>query len=281
MLRRVLRRALVILSTWLEPIRSRLRNRIRTKVASRDPERADSGEGGFPLLVLMTYRAKNAKLIQALLNQIDQSADVRLWALDEVAAELADHTVGLGPGSRFANFNRLYQVRPVREGSWTIFADDDVIFTKGNLTQTVSLMRAAGFSLAQPGHSVLSWWTNLFNVARPFLYARETNYVEQGPILVADPAFTREIMPLPENVGMGWGIEAEWYRVKKDRYRVGIIDACRMAHWDRNATTYDATPELKSMEERLANSGLTSMWQLQSTDRYWWKWQRRPQWVDA
>jgi hypothetical protein len=229
----------------------------------------------------MVYRSRNAPLVQALLRQIDSAADVRLWALDKVAPELASRTAGCGAGTRFSNFNRLCEVKPIRDGSWVVLADDDVMFTKGNLAKTISFMKQAGFSLAQPSHSILGWWTSLFNIGRPLLIARDTNYVEQGPLLVVDPIFAKQILPLPEANDMGWGTEAQWYRAKEGRYRIGIIDACRVAHWGRNATDYVAEPEMKGMQERLTQSGIQSIWQLQTVNGYWWKWQRTPAWHEA
>jgi hypothetical protein len=113
-------------------------------------------------------------------------------------------------------------------------------------------------------------------VARPFLVARDTNYVEQGPLLVVDPLFAELILPLPDENDMGWGIEAEWYRAKEGRYRIGVIDDCRVAHWERNATTYPAGPEMKKLHEHLARSDVKSIWQLQSVNGRWWKWQKTP-----
>jgi len=71
-----------------------------------------------------------------------------------------------------------------------------------------------------------------------FSFARDTNYVEQGPIVIIESSFAKEILPLPEDKDMGWGIEAEWYKAKQGRFRFGVIDACRVAHWNRNATSY-------------------------------------------
>jgi hypothetical protein len=77
---------------------------------------------------------------------------------------------------------------------------------------------------------------------------------------------------------MGWGIEAEWYRTKEGRFRTGIIDDCRVVHWGRVADSYPAGPEMKRMHERLAISGIDSIWQLRSVNEYWWKWQQTPSW---
>ena len=249
-------------------------DRHEAKSQAVDSARKISGK----VLILMVYRANNVRLVQAILREVGPGADVRLWALDEVAPDLAGQTVGCGPGTRFAHFNFLYRSKGIEEGAWVVLADDDALFVKGSLTETIALMDRAGFALAQPSHSVLGWWTSLFNVARPFSLARDTNYVEQGPIVIIESSFAKEILPLPEDNDMGWGIEAEWYQAKQGRFRIGVIDACRVAHWSRNATSYPAGPEMVSMRRRLAAVGADNVWQLQTVNGHWWKWQQSPPW---
>ena len=276
--RLAIRKLLIIASIWMEPLRSRIRDnaldRHEAKSQAVDSARKISGK----VLILMVYRANNVRLVQAILREVGPGADVRLWALDEVAPDLAGHTVGSGPGTRFAHFNFLYRSKGIEEAAWVVLADDDALFVKGSLTETIALMDRAGFALAQPSHSVLGWWTSLFNVARPFSLARDTNYVEQGPIVIVESSFATEILPLPEDNDMGWGIEAEWYKAKQGRFRIGVIDACRVAHWNRNATSYPVGPEMDSMKKRLAEAGVENVWQLQTVNGHWWKWQQSPPW---
>ncbi len=231
-----------------------------------------------PLLILMVYRAKNYELVEAFLRHVDTDADVRLWALDQIAPSLSRQTLGCGPGLRFPNLNELYNATPVKEGSWVVVADDDFLFIRGSLVDTINMMKRANLSLAQPGQSLWGWWSALFNVARPFMNARDTNYVEQGPLVIADPLFAQKIFPLPETNDMGWGIEAEWYRMKDENMRMGIVDACRVVHWNQNAESYAVAPEIIRMNERLASSGVDNIWQLQSVNGHWWRWQRTPTW---
>jgi hypothetical protein len=264
----------------VDPLRSRLRDNLLRK-ASSAPESINSAlKNDPPVLLLMVYRTKNAQLVKALLRQVNSNADVRLWALGEIAPELADQTIGSGLGARFSNFNKLYNAKPIQEGSWVVLADDDVLFVRGSLTRTISIMKQAGLSLAQPSQSILGWWTFPFNVARPFLVARDSNYVEQGPLLVADPLFAKLILPLPDENDMGWGIEAEWYRAKEGRYRIGVIDDCRVVHYARAGSTYSYGPETRRMDERFRKAGIDSLYQLQSVNGYWWKWQRTPSWSE-
>lgn len=277
-MRLAFRKILIIASILMEPLRSRIRSHALERHVANS-QVTDSMGGEFPkLLILMVYRLRNVRLVQSLLREVSSEADVRLWAFDEIAPELRGQTVGCGPGTRFENFNFLYRSSSVEEGAWVVLADDDALFVKGSLTETIRIMIRAGFSLAQPSQSVMGWWTSLFNVSRPFSFARDTNYVEQGPIVIIESSFAKEILPLPEDKDMGWGIEAEWYKAKQGRFRFGVIDACRVAHWNRNATSYPVGPEMISMQKRLAAVGADSVWQLQTVNGHWWKWQQSPSW---
>jgi hypothetical protein len=234
---------------------------------------------GPAVLLLMVYRRKNAPFVQLALRQVAETADVRLWALDDIAPELAHVTLGVGPGVRSFHLNALYESRPVTDDAWLVIADDDAVFAKGDLRRAITLMTAGELSLAQPAQSLWGWWTSLFNVARPGLTARDTDYVEQGPVVIADPMFSKLMMPLPVRDDMGWGIEGEWYLIKVGRFRAGVIDECRVAHWTRVARTYDAKPETKKMNEHLAGIGIRSIWQLQRVNQRWWRFQKVPPWT--
>jgi hypothetical protein len=258
-----------------------MRENLLRRVAFGSEETSSALYSDTPVVLLMVYRRENVRLVKALLRQVPSNADIRLWALDEIAPELASQTVGFGHGTRFSNLNKLHFAKPTAEGSWVVLVDDDVLFVRGNLSRTISVMKRAGLSLAQPSQSIIGWWTSLFNVGRPLLTARDTNYVEQGPLLVVDPSFAELILPFPDEDDMGWGIEAQWYRAKEGRFRIGVIDDCRIVHWTKTATPYAVGPELISMRERVSRAGLDSIWQLQSTNGYWWKWQQSPSWGNA
>ena len=267
----VLRRLHYLLDPVLVPLRLRMIKRAATQVTAA---------ASVPVVCLMVYRARNAAHAKQLISQVGRDADIRLWALDEVAPDIADMTLGCGPGGRFDHLNWLYAARPVTEGAWVVVADDDVIFVRGDIPETIAAMKLAGFNLAQPGQSLIGYWTQLFNVGRPFTKASDTNSVEIGPIFVADAAISHEILPFPENTGMGWGVEADWYQAKAKGFRIGIVDSCRMMHLSRGGD-YLIGPEMEHLSERLVAAGLHSIWQVRSRNRRWWKWQARAPWLES
>jgi len=277
-LRQTTRLGLFAAVILLDPLRAKRRERAFARASVRRALNGARRTDITPVTILMVYRKRNARFVQLFLDEVGAGADVRLWALDETDPALEMHTAGSGPGTRFTHFNHLYQSRPSRDDSWVVLADDDFLFVRGGLLRTINLMKRAGFALAQPGQSAMGWWTSTFNIARPFLVARDTNYVEQGPLVIVSPDFAKHILPLPESDDMGWGIEAVWFRKKEHGTRFGIIDDCRIVHWKRNATDYASAPEMERMYERLASADVKSIWQLQSVNSRWSRWQQSPSW---
>jgi hypothetical protein len=70
---------------------------------------------------------------------------------------------------------------------------------------------------------------------------RRTTFVEQGPVLVLSARAQRALLPLPEDLGMGWGAEIRWAdAIAASGLRLAIIDALAIQHlmagegYDRN-----------------------------------------------
>ena len=231
---------------------------------------------GPPIVFMAVYRRANAEFIRLLLTRCPRGVDVRLWALDQIDPSLADRTLGVGPGSRFQNLNRLLSARRATAQTWAVIADDDVLVTRGTVGEMIQRMIDARLDIAQPGHSLLSWWSSPFTVARPFLNARATHYVEQGPLVVLSPAAMNRVFPLPESDDMAWGIEVEWNALEREGIRLGIVDETRMIHFFKNASTYDIGPEMARLSERLSAAGFRSIWDLQRSHWHWWSHQRLP-----
>lgn len=259
-----------------DPLRAPLRTRALEQAVQRPEKIAPT----VPLTLLMVYRRANAELVELMVRQAGPEADVRLWALDTVADGLSAQTVGEGPGRRFENLNRLIASRRLAPGTWVVVADDDALFVRGGLGSLTARMSDAHLDVAQPAHSLRSWWNSPFTIARPGIVARQTDYVEQGPVVVFTPTAVAKVFPLPETDDMGWGIEAEWYALSRRGLRLGIVDESRIIHFQRTASSYDAEGEMARMRERLTAADVESIWSLQRTRRRWWWW-GAPRWLPA
>ena len=219
-----------------------------------------------PLRLALVYRARNAGTVAALLAGLPPGTDVRLWALDEAVPGLP--TAGVGPGLRFVLLNRLLAGAP-DDGAWTVLADDDVRLVRGSLQQAAALCRAAGVDVGQPAHAWNSYVSHDHTRRRVLSLVREVWFVEQGPVVLLSPAARARVLPLPEDVGMGWGIEYRWSSLRRDGLRLGIVDAVALRHLAPAGAGYDQA-EARAVGHRLRREqGYGSVTELLRTTGVW------------
>lgn len=230
-------------------------------------------------VLLCVYRARNSRVVARLVRSaVRGGLDVRLWALDSVSPSLAAWTVGSGPGTKFELVNRLLASAPVADDAYVVVSDDDVWLPFG-LRSFLSLVRRAGLDLAQPAHTRhLSNLSHAVTLRARWSLARVTAFVEIGPVFVVSPAWRAAVLPFPEDVGMGWGLEADWYGLHRRGARLGIVDATPMRHLAPVAVSYEQGAERERMAERLAAAGLGGLHELQDTIATWRPWQPAPPW---
>jgi hypothetical protein len=227
-----------------------------------------------PFSVVCVYRRRNASRVTAL----DLPAgSTFLWALDDPSAELREMTHGVGGGTRFELLNRLLSVRSESD-DWLVVIDDDVILTRGTLASTVGTAVLGAFDLCGPSHSrwsYLSWGCTLH---RAKSIARTTRFVEMGPCLILSPRAQRSLLPFPEDLAMGWGVEAQW--AGHDGLRLGILDAVHLRH-ERpvGRANYDIDAEWTQASELLARSGFSSWQDMQRTLETWRYGESKPPWL--
>jgi hypothetical protein len=220
--------------------------------------------------VACIYRAANARIVDDILRTLPPQWPVRLWALDEVAEPLRAHTVGCGVGGRIELLNRLVESIP-GDPDDIVLMDDDIEFLTGSVVRLVHAGASLELDLFQPSHSRRSRTAFRFGRKRPLLFARETGFVEQGPVVVLSRRARQALLPLPEELVMGWGIEVRWHRAAiANHLRLGIVDAIAIRHdplRGQSAHTYDTAPEIARLDRELASAGLSDIRDLQTTSR--------------
>jgi hypothetical protein len=216
---------------------------------------------------LCIYREPNLATTLEMVGQAEASGwDIRLWALGEVHPDLARHTVGHGPGGRFELFNRLAEGVPERQ--WLAIADDDSrIAWPWTLATFLTVCARFGFDLAQPAQVWYSFHWSSFNEQHHGVIARETTYVESGPILAISPRLRPRIMPFPEDTTMGYGEDLNWTDFVAEGYRLGVVDGVPLEHLNPVAALYDTGPERVRGEAILAEHGLDHITQVMHTLR--------------
>lgn len=140
---------------------------------------------------------------------------------------------------KFENLNLLLRAReggsgeggiPIHDHDWLIVIDDDVRLPPGFLDRFLFLCERFSLVLAQPAHRLSSHAAWPVTRRRWRSVARETGFVEIGPVT----AFSREsfpvLLPFPE-LRMGWGLDVHWAALARQHgWRCGVIDAVPIDH---------------------------------------------------
>lgn len=231
-----------------------------------------------PRAIVCVYRSANATRVRRFLD-CAVGARAALWALDRPHPELTERTIGSGPGTRLQLLNRLAaSLEPSPSGEWLAVVDDDVTFVSGDLDLALAAAGAAGLDVSQPSHSRwshLSWGATAH---RPLSRARLVRFVEQGPVVLLSPPARARLVPFPEDIGMGWGVEVLWS--SHDDLRLGIVDAVTMRHENpvRRTGGYDVDREWNQAMDVLRAHGHEDFSELQRTLATWRPWQRHAPW---
>ncbi|WCB96604.1 hypothetical protein DSM104299_05368 [Baekduia alba] len=151
----------------------------------------------------------------------------------DVTVDTAPATPGRG---KFENLDALLAHHDVGAFDWIVVTDDDVAFPRAFLDTFIACAEAGDLSLAQPAHrrhSHAAWDVTRRRAGSDW---RETNFVEIGPVTAFDRRAAAALLPFPEHLKMGWGLDAHWSAVARDHgWRIGVVDATPIGHTIRPA----------------------------------------------
>jgi hypothetical protein len=208
------------------------------------------------VLVLGVYSGEGKALEQALRRIRESVHNVRvvLGSMGEAAPSLADETALTNlHGGKFANLNRVAETAGPLAADWVLVVDDDIAVDRHFLDRLLVVAERFRLSLAQPALSRASygWWN--VNRRRPVL-ARETRFVEIGPVVLVHRDAYKVLAPFPDD-GMGWGLCLHWAAVaEREGWRLGIVDAVPVRHESRpTASAVDVSAARAAAERLLAN----------------------------
>lgn len=228
--------------------------------------------------MLVVARPRNVRYVRILARQF-AAADLRVWAIDGPVEELRPHTVGTGPGQKFELLNRLLASSPVPDDHWIVVADDDVVISRGTGQELIRVGDRARFDLFQPGHSLSSLYVHTFLVGRPGVRADLVTFVEIGPLFVVAPTKRAAFLPFPDDVGMGYGLELQWWGEQSAGARLGLVSQCLMTHLNPVGAMYEVGDEKGRLHEALAEVGLSRLAAAQENRGRWWRWSADPPWL--
>jgi hypothetical protein len=135
---------------------------------------------------------------------------------------------------KFENLNLLLRAgeggTPIHEHDWLLVIDDDVQLSPGFLDRFLFLCERFSLVLAQPAHRLGSHAAWPVTRRRWRSVARETGFVEIGPVTAFARASFPVLLPFPE-LRMGWGLDVHWAALARQHgWRCGVIDALPVRH---------------------------------------------------
>jgi hypothetical protein len=144
--------------------------------------------------------------------------------------EVEVHLCTPGERGKFQNLNRLLAAHPADAHDWLVVIDDDVVLPRHFLDHLVFLAERFDFQLVQPAHRARSHAAWRVTRRRAGSVARQTPFVEIGPVTAFARATFPVLLPFPD-VRMGWGLDMHWGALARERgWRCGVLDAVAIRH---------------------------------------------------
>jgi len=179
------------------------------------------------VLVLGVERPERRALAEAMRAELSRSRH---------SVEL--HTCPPDGRGKFENLNRLLAAHPADDRDWLLMVDDDVELPRGFLDRFLFLCERFSLQLAQPAHRLSSHAAWQVTRRRALSVARETCFVEIGPVTALARVTFPAMLPFPE-LRMGWGLDVHWAALAREHgWRCGVIDGVSIRH--RAAPAADA-----------------------------------------
>lgn len=157
-------------------------------------------------------------------------ADMQAWTRLALSA----------PSPKFAIVNELIGGFDLREFTHLVVTDDDIEFAPGFLDDFIGLQQHYGFALAQPARSAESNIDHPITRERHTRMARQTRFVEIGPLFSMAAVAFPVMLPFDESFYMGWGLDHVWpVALAQAGLPMGVIDRTPVHHRFRPiASTY-------------------------------------------
>ena len=197
--------------------------------------RAARAASGAPRRVIVAgiYGEDVERMVRAIreLRRSRHDLEIALGAQGPTASELREVTVAEGlAGGKFENVNAVLEGRDPAGRDWLLIVDDDVVLPRSFLDRFIAICDALDFALAQPAQTWRSHAAWRITRRRGGSVARETCYVEIGPVTAFRADATAELFPFPP-LRYGWGLDVHWAAVARKRgWRLGIVDALPVRH---------------------------------------------------
>ncbi|RMX04179.1 hypothetical protein D8I35_15345 [Corticibacter populi] len=157
---------------------------------------------------------------------------------------------------KFQVLNRLLQSCRPDDYDLIFFSDDDIVLCRDFVDAYVAWVDDLKFSISQPARTRFSYRDHKFCLQDKGVRARQTNFVEIGPLFCFDRAAAENLLPFDESSPMGWGYDLVWpVKAAHHGLTMGIVDAVPVDHSYRaQSRTYSSSQSRETMENFLRQS---------------------------
>jgi hypothetical protein len=167
------------------------------------------------------------------------------------------HDVRLAVGEMepgVGKFERLNTLIGDARADWLIVIDDDVELPPRFLDRFVALCEEKSYDLAQPAQTLASHAAWRVVRRRPFATARDSRFVEIGPVTGFSRRAQDALLPFPA-LRYGWGLDLHWAALAAERgWRLGIVDALAVRHESAPVgSAYSADAAIEEAQRFLAD----------------------------
>jgi hypothetical protein len=184
-------------------------------LAERAPERG--------VLALSIHRP-GGRRIEAIVAELEASRRHRV----RVALGAMGPETGL-TGGKFENLNALLRAEE-EDFDWLLVVDDDVVLPERFVDRLLGVAERLDLALVQPAQTLASHAAWPVTRRRARSLARETGFVEIGPVTALRRDAAAELTPFPD-LRFGWGLDLHWAAVARERgWRMGVVDALPVRH---------------------------------------------------
>jgi hypothetical protein len=105
-----------------------------------------------------------------------------------------------------------------------------VVLPERFLDRLVGACEALDLALAQPAQTRASHAAWAVTLRHPATLARETRFVEIGPVTAIRHDARAELVPFPD-LRFGWGLDLHWAALAREHgWRLGVLDALPVRH---------------------------------------------------
>ena len=142
-------------------------------------------------------------------------------------------TVKILPGRvpKFQIINELLHEEKLSNYDYIILCDDDIVLPKNFVDSFIAMQSKLEFAIAQPARTINSYIDHPIVQQHIGVHARQTRFVEIGPVVSFHRSAYDFIFPFDLTSSMGWGYENAWaHEAIQRNLKMGIIDGVCVDH---------------------------------------------------